>query len=252
MTADAPNALARTLRTFFADHLPRIRGASQHTVHSYRDAIVLLLRFLSDRHSRPVVDLDFDHLSPDDVLAFLDHLERDRGNCASTRNTRLAAIHAFARHTAAGAPEHIEICQSLLAIPFKRSAAPAVGYLDADEVRALLQAPDQTTPSGRRDYALLLLLFNSGARVQEVVDVRPCDLCLARPHQVRLFGKGRKERFCPLWPQTAAALRMLIADNDMDSDGKQPLFRNNRGEPISRFGVRYMLRKHVRLATSKY
>lgn len=248
MTGGAPNALARALRAFFADHLPRIHGASPHTLQSYRDAVVLLLRFLSARHSRPVVQLDFDHLAPDDVLAFLDHLERDRGNSASTRNARLAAIHAFARHAAAGAPEHIELCQGLLAIPFKRAATPAVEYLDADEVRALLQAPDQTTPSGCRDYALLLLLFNSGARVQEAIDIRPCDLRLTRPHHVRLFGKGRKERFCPLWPQTAAALRELILDTHMDTDARQPLFRNNRGEPMSRFGVRYVIRKHARIA----
>jgi integrase/recombinase XerD len=251
MTSGAPNALARALRAFFADHLPRIRGASPHTLQSYRDALVLLLRFLSARHSRPVVQLDFDHLAPDDVLAFLDHLERDRGNCVSTRNARLAAIHAFARHAAAGAPEHIELCQSLLAIPFKRAAAPAVEYLDADEIRTLLQAPDQTSPSGRRDYVLLLLLFNTGARVQEVLDIRPCDLRLARPHQVRLFGKGRKERTCPLWPQTAAALRELIAEIGMDDDDRQPLFRNNRAEPMSRFGVRYILRKHALLAGTR-
>jgi len=251
MTTSAPNALARALRAFFADHLPRVRGASPHTVCGYRDAMVLLLRFLSIRHGRPVVHLDFDDLSPGDVLAFLDHLERERGNCASTRNARLAAVHAFARHAAAGAPEHIELCQRLLAIPFKRAAAPAVEYLDGDEVRALLHAPDRTRTKGRRDYALLLLLFNSGARVQEVVDIRPCDLQLSRPHQVRLFGKGRKERFCPLWPQTAAALRVIIADLNLAHDARQPVFRNQRGQPISRFGVRYVLRKHAQAAAAE-
>jgi len=251
MTTVGSNALARAFRAFFADHLPRVRGASPHTVLSYRDTIVLLLRFLSVRHGRPVVQLDFDDMSPDDVLAFLDHLERDRGNCASTRNARLAAIHAFARHAAAGTPEHIELCQRLLSIPFKRTALPVVEYLDAEEVRALLRAPDQTTPAGRRDHTLLLLLFNSGARVQELVDIRPCDLQLTRPHQVRLFGKGRKERFCPLWPQTATALNGLMADTKVDTDAAQPLFRNNRGQPLSRFGVRYVLRKHAHVAAAE-
>lgn len=248
MTAAAPNALARAIRAFFADHLSTIRGASPNTVTSYRDAIVLLLRFLSARHGRPVVKLDFEDLSPDDVLAFLEHLERERGNCATTRNARLAAIHAFARHAAAGAPEHIELCQRLLAIPFKRAATPTVEYLDAEEVRALLSVPDRTTALGRRDYALLLLLFNSGARVQELVDIRPCDLQLTGPHQVRLFGKGRKERFCPLWPQTAEALSGLITDTKVEPDARRPLFRNNRGQPMSRFGVRYVIRKHSAVA----
>ena len=101
MTATASNALARALRAFFVDHLPGVRGVSPHTVRSYRDALVLLLRFLSVRHDRPVVQLDFDDVSPDDVLAYLDHLERDRGNCAATRNARLAAVHAFARRGSA-------------------------------------------------------------------------------------------------------------------------------------------------------
>lgn len=251
MTATASNALARALRAFFVDHLPGVRGVSPHTVRSYRDALVLLLRFLSVRHDRPVVQLDFDDVSPDDVLAYLDHLERDRGNCAATRNARLAAVHAFARYAAAGAPEHIELCQRLLAIPFKRATAPSVEYLEAEEVSALLQAPDRGTPAGRRDYTLLLLLFNTGARVQEVVDIRPCDLQLISPHQVRLFGKGRKERVCPLWPQTAVALRRLMADGDVAVDARQPLFRNHRGQPMSRFGVRYVLRKCAGLAVAE-
>lgn len=190
MSGSSTNALARALRAFFVDHLPRVRGASPHTVQGYRDAIVLLLRFLSVRHSRSAVELDFDDMSPDDVLAFLDHLEQDRGNSASTRNTRLAAIHAFARHAAAGYPERIQLCQRLLAIPFKRTSKSAVGYLEAEEGRALLEAPNQTTPAGRRDHTLLLLLFNTGARVQEVVDLRPSDLQLRRPQQARLFGKA--------------------------------------------------------------
>jgi len=245
-----PNALARALRGFFADHLPRVRGASPHTVRSYRDALTLLLRFLAERHDCSAILLDFEHLSPDDVLAFLEHLEVHRGNSSRTRNTRLAAIHAFARYAAAGDPEHLELCQRLLAIPFKRVTVPVVGYLEADEVRALLDSTDRTTPAGRRNHALLLTLFNTGARVQELVDVRPLDLRLERPLQVRLLGKGRKERFCPLWPQTAAVLRALRLESGLDADATTPLFRNQRGRPLTRFGVRYILRKHARLAES--
>ncbi len=250
MSAARPNALARALRDFFADHLPRVRGVSPHTVHSYRDAFVLLLRFLAERRGRAVVELDLPDLTPDDILAFLDHLETDRGNAAVTRNARLAAIHAFARHVAASHPDHLELCQRILAVPFKRARQRLVEYLEADEIRVLLDTPDGTTPDGRRDRALLLALFNTGARVQEILDVRPCDLQLVRPLQIRLRGKGRKERLCPLWPQTADTLRALLTERGLEPSATQPLFRNHRGEPLTRFGVRYLLRKYARVAQS--
>ncbi len=244
----APNALARALRGFFADHLPRVRGVSPHTVCSYRDAFMLLLRFVAARHERPVVALDFRDLGVDAILEFLDHLETDRHNGAATRNARLAAVHAFARYAATNDPEHIELCQRILVVPFKRARPRLVAYLEGDEIRALLNAPDRATPDGRRDHALLLALFNTGARVQEILDLRPCDLQLVRPLQARLRGKGRKERVCPLWPQTAEILRALLAERGADPAATQPLFRNHHGEPLTRFGVRYLLRKYACVA----
>ena len=245
MSTATRTALARALRGFFADYLPRVRGASPHTVHSYRDAIALLLRFLATRHGRSVVDLDFGDLGPDDVLAFLEHLEVVRGNATVTRNARLAAIHAFARYAAAGDPECIERCQALLAIPFKRASVRIVEYLETQELQALLDAADRNTVIGRRDHTLLLTLFNTGARVQELLDLRPCDLQLARPAQARLRGKGSKERLCPIWPQTVRALKELLAERGLDPGDTSVLFRNRRGEPLTRFGVRHLL---VRLA----
>jgi site-specific recombinase XerD len=250
MSATLPNSLARVLRGFFVDHLPRVRGASPHTVRSYRDALALLLRFLAGRRDRPVALLDFEDIEPEDVLAFLDYLETDRGNSPSSRNARLAAIHAFARYAAAHSPAHLERCQRLLALPFKRAPQRRVEYLEAEEVQAVLDAPDRSTPHGRRDHALFLALFNTGARVQEIVDIRPCDLQLARPRHVLLHGKGRKERLCPLWPQTAEVLRTLLVENRVDPAGTEPLFRNRRGRPLTRFGVRYLLRKYTRMARS--
>jgi site-specific recombinase XerD len=248
VSAAAPNALAGTLRSFFADHLPRVRGVSPHTVLSYRDALTLLLRFLAARCQRDVVHLDLADVAPEQILAFLDHLEGERGNGRSTRNARLAAVHAFARHAATRHPEHLELCQRLLAIPFKRARPRVVEYLEVDEMRALLAAPDTRTPAGRRDQALLLAMFNTGARVQEILDVRPCDLQLERPLQMRLRGKGRKERFCPLWPQTAEVLASLIHESRLDFDATQPLFRSDRQRPLTRFGARYLLRKYVQRA----
>lgn len=245
MSAALPNVLARALRGFFIEQLPRVRGASPHTVRSYRDALALLLRFLAARRGRPVVLLDFDDLAPEDVLRFLDSIETERSNRPSTRNARLAAVHAFARYAAANHPEHLERCQRLLAIPFKRASQPVVEYLETEEVHAILEALDRTTARGRRDHALFLALFNTGARVQEILDVRACDLQLVRPLQVRLRGKGRKERLCPLWPQTAAVLRTLLAEQRIDAAAPEPLFHNRDGRPLTRFGVRYLLRSYA-------
>ena len=145
MSTTRPNALACALRGFFSDHLPRVRGMSPHTVCSYRDAFVLLLRFLAARRRCAVLKLDFDDLTPDAILAFLDHLESERKNTAATRNARLAAIHAFASCAVMNQPEQMELCQRIRAVPFKRARARLVEYLEAGEVRAVLDAPDRET-----------------------------------------------------------------------------------------------------------
>ena len=223
---------------------------SRHTLLSYRDAITLLLRFLATRHQRPVAALDFPDLAPEHLLPFLAHLETERGNSIATRNVRLAAVHAFVRYAAMHHPEHLELCQRILAVPFKRAPQNVVEYLEADELHALLEAPDCTTRDGRRDRTLLLTMFNTGARVQEILDLRPCDLQLERPPQVRLRGKGRKERICPLWPQTVQALDALLQEQGDQPAATGRMFRNRRGQPLTRFGVRYLLQKHARTASA--
>jgi integrase/recombinase XerD len=194
MKLASSNTLGRSLRGFFADHLPRVRGTSSHTVHSYRDTFVLLLRFIADRRQRAVAELDVADLGPQDVLDFLHHLEVERHNTAATRNVRLAAIHAFFRFCAAEHPERIDHCQRVLAVPFKRARSRPVEYLEFAEIQAVLAAIDRSTTNGRRDYALLASMFNTGARVQEIVVLRVADLRLDPPPHLRLFGKGRKER----------------------------------------------------------
>jgi integrase/recombinase XerD len=244
MKTPQPNVLARALRDYFADHLPRLRGMSPHTVHSYRDSLALLLRFAAARRRISVVKLDIDNIGAEEVLAFLLHLEQERGNSASTRNVRLAAIHAFFRYIAGQHPERLEQFQRVLGIPFKRARSRPVEYMEHDEIKAILVAVDRRTADGRRDYALLSIMFNTGARVQEVLDLRPCDLQLAKPSHARLVGKGRKERLCPLWPQTAQLLRDLLAERGTEVQSHEPLFLNHRKEPLTRFGVRYILAKY--------
>jgi integrase/recombinase XerD len=244
MKAELPNTLARALRDFFSDHLPRLRGMSPHTVRSYRDSLRLLLCFVASRRARAVAIVDVQDIGAQEILDFLRHLEEERQSTASTRNVRLAAIHAFFRYLAAHDPERIEHCQRILGIPFKRSRPRAVEYLEYEELHAVLDAVDRMTPDGRRDYALLAMMFNTGARVQEILDLRVCDLQLQRPFQVRLVGKGRKERLCPLWPQTAQVLRGWLEEHSADLRSTDRLFLSHRREPLTRFGVRYILTKY--------
>jgi integrase/recombinase XerD len=245
MNAASPNTLGRALRGFFTDYLPRVRGASPHTVRSYRDTFVLLLRFVATHKRCSVPELGVGHLGPQEVLDFLHDLEVERHNIAATRNVRLAAIHAFFRYCAAEHPERIEHCQRVLAVPFKRTRTRPVAYLEFAEIQAVLAAIDRTTTNGRRDYALLASMFNTGARVQEIVAIRVADLRLEPPPHVRLFGKGRKERICPLWSQTAELLRALLAERRSSQPPvEQPVFVNHRGGPLTRFGVRYILSKY--------
>lgn len=239
-----PNALARVLRDFFTDHLPHVRGSSPHTILSYRDTFVLFLRFVADQRKRSVSQLDLDDLGPTEILAFLEHLEANRHNLVATRNVRLAAIHAFFRYCATAEPTRIEHCQRVLAIPFKRTTSRPIHYLEYDEIQVVLASVDRTTADGRRDYALLATMFNTGARVQEVVTLCVRDLQLEALPQVRLYGKGRKERWCPLWPQTMEILRAWLAEPGRDVSPDQPLFCNHCGKRLTRFGVRYLLRKY--------
>jgi integrase/recombinase XerD len=252
MSRKAPTALGRDLVTFFDDFLPAQRGLSPHTIRSYRDALVLFLRFTARELRRTVDRLDVPDLTVDRVTRFLAALEAERSNGIATRNARLGAIHVFARYLAGQRPEYLGVLQRIIGMPFKRGAIEVpIEYLDRTELDALLKSIDRSTDLGRRDYALFAFMFNTGARVQEVLDVRLADVRLEGPAQVRLLGKGRKERVCPLWPATAKLLRDLIAKRrGVGSDESSPLvFTNARGVALTRYGVRYLLRRYVQRAS---
>ena len=242
------NLLGVIVRDYFTDHLPCLRGTSPHTIHSYRDSIVLLLRFLSVQRKKPVAELDLTDLDPPGIIAFLSYLEKKRKNGVSTRNVRLSAIHAFFRFVASRNPEHLALAQRVLGIPFKRARQRVIDYLEYEEIDSILKAINRTTLQGSRNYALLATMFNTGARVQEVADLRACDLQLTKPFQVRLFGKGRKERYCPIWPQTVTVLRSFCKQRNLDLRSESRVFLNHREQPISRFGIRYILARCLGLA----
>ena len=246
MTHPGPKALSHCIVKFFQEYLPTLRGMSAHTIRSYRDALVLYLRFAAEHRKRRVEDLDFDDLTATDVGQFLAYLEGERGNSITTRNARLAALHTFARFANGEHPERMAELQRILGIPFKRGARRApVEYLDEAEVEALLKLPREASVSERRDQALFALMFNTGARVQEVLDLTVGDVRLQAPYQVRLHGKGGKTRSCPIWARTAVRLRELIEQTSSPVDADSPLFTSRRGHKLTRFGVRYLLNKRV-------
>ena len=249
MTRIAPNILAATLRAFFTEYVSSLRGLSSHTIRSYRDSLALLLRYVAAQRRRDVAVLDVEDLTADVVIAFLSDLETTRHCTVRTRNIRLAALHTFFRFLATQHPDRLEHAQRILGIPFKRTQPRPIEYLEYEELEAVLAAVDRTTPAGRRDYTVLATLFNTGARVQELLDVRTTDLQLTTPPQVRLVGKGRKPRTCPLWPQTARLLRALCAERGLDLGADARVFVNHRGGSLTRFGVRFILAKYVRRAT---
>ena len=233
---------------FFETHLPTQRGMSRHTVRSYRDAVVMLLQFIAGRRACAIETLDLVDLDVSAVEDFLRHLEVDRRNGIATRNVRLAAIHTLARFLAGRYADRLGTWQAILALPFKRGAQQRPPeHLAAEGVKALLDAIDRGTASGERDFALLALMFNTGARVQEVLDLRLQDVRLDPPQQVRLKGKGNKVRVCPIWPHTAQLLGDLVRRRSGDHADLTDvlLFVNQRGEPLTRFGVRYVLRKYA-------
>lgn len=247
--------LGMGITRFFEEYLPGQRGLSVHTIRSYRDAVVLLLRFISRDTGRGIDQLRVSDLTAERVVQFLKFLETDRRNSIATRNSRLGAIHVLARYLAGERPEHLRSLQRVVNLPFKRGARDApIEYLDGAEVDAVLNSIDRTRPSGLRDYALFALMFNIGGRVQEVLDLRRRDVRLDAPYQVRLVGKGNKLRQCPLWPATARLLRDLIEKQQKPADDEPAnalLFTNARGTQLTRFGVRYLLRKYVAAASRK-
>ncbi len=222
------------VQDFFEKHLTIERNASKNTVLAYRDVFRLFLRHAAERMECAVDKLDHAILDADAVRSFLGWLEKERKCGARTRNQRLAAIKAFARYVASVAPEHLERCRRIRDLPPARFDQPEIEYLIDDEILELVKAA-----KGRRDRALLLLMYNTGARVQELVDLDVCDLRLDPVPIVTLEGKGRKQRTCPLWARTVDALEAWLAERGAG----EPLFLNAQGRRLSRSGVAYILRK---------
>lgn len=226
------------VRRFLLEHLIGERNLSRQTQLSYRDTLRLLLPFVADQCHQTLDQLTVEQINAARILGFLRHVEEVRHCTTATRNQRLAAIRTLAGFIAAHSPEHIAWCGDIRRIPFKKTTQAAVPYLEKPEMDALLNAPDRNTRQGRRDYALLLFLYNSGARASEAVQLTITDVDLAQP-AVRLLGKGNKIRHCPLWPITTQTLTPLVAQRAPT----QQVFLNRCGQPITRFGIHTLVER---------
>ena len=241
--------LAGLLQGFFTGRLIGQRRVSPHTVASYRDTFRLLLKFAQRRLKTEPSKLGLAEIDAPLLTAFLDHLEKERGNGARSRNARLAAIHSFFRYVALQEPEHAAQAQRVLAIPCKRYTRRPIDYLTSAEVEALLQAPDQKTWGGRRDAALLRVAVETGLRLSELIGLRCDDVVLSHGAHVRCEGKGRKERCTPLRKETVKVLSAWLRERQ--GEPSEPLFPNARGGALSPDGVQYLLTKHVVKAAAR-
>ena len=238
--------IAPTLQAFFTARLTQQRNASPHTVIAYRRSFCLLLAFIHERSGKEPSRLDFTDLSASAVAAFLQHLETERANSIRSRNARLAAIHSFFRFAATRHPEHAEDIQRVLAIPHKRSQRVDITHLDHREIVSLLAAPDRSTWHGRRDYALLLVIIQTGLRLTELTALKVLDVHLGGGAHVRCRGKGRKDRCTPLNNQTVVVLKNWLRENGgMSGD---PLFSTRRGNSLSPDAVESLVAEHARTA----
>ena len=242
-----PTDFSVHVTNFLTHYLAALRNLSPNTIKAYRDVFTLLLRFCRDVRGIALERLSLAQIDPSLVEAFLDHLANDRHVSIPTQNHRLAALHAFFRYMQSEVPEHLLQCQRILAIPQKRHARSIVGYLSKDYLAQVLAQPDLHTTAGRRDAVMLSVLYDTGARVQELIDLNAGDVRLDPPPQVRLMGKGRKMRAVPLMEATLELLREHQRENGLDcpENADKPLFQNRGGARLSRAGVRYLLQKYV-------
>jgi site-specific recombinase XerD len=243
MTALAPHVTA-----FFREGLPKERGASIHTCDAYAYSFKLLLHFMAARLKRPPSALDLEDLDSKVVLAFLTHLEKDRGCAIPTRNARLAAIRSFVHFVELRVPAAVDACRRILAIPIKRADTRVVAHLTDDEIEAILKQPDVTTRFGRRDRAMIHLCFAAGLRVSELVSLPLAAVTFGHAPTVHVVGKGRRERALPIWRSAAADLKAWIAVRNGGT--ATALFLGAAGQPLTRSGFEYILGKYAAAAAA--
>ena len=250
---DNQDFLSPWIKQFLLEYLINVKNLSRNTQQSYRDTFRLYLPYVAKQVGKPIDRLTVGDISPDGLKKFLLNIESKRKCSLATRNQRLAAIHAFAQFVGLNSPEHVEWCRQIRLIPFKKAPRSLITYLEKNEMDALLNAPDRSTEQGKRDYALLLFLYNTGTRADEAAQLKIKDLDIAYNTKkdfsvVLIRGKGDKLRRCPLWKDTVNELTTLIEKRGQD----EHVFLNRCKEPITRYGIHTMVRRHVAKLLPKF
>ena len=242
------NDFSQLLSSFLLNELPILHNQSKNTIISYRDTYVQMLKYIETERGISSNKITVTDLTVEVIEGFLNWLETEKGNAISTRNQRLAAIRSLFHYIQKNAPEYMFQCHQIIGIPFKKAEKRVIGFLNEEKTKELLASPDISTSKGLRDQALLCLLYDSGARVQELVDIRIRDLRLDSPAQVKLTGKGRKTRSVPLMNQTVSILKEYLKKNGLDKEQNvdHPLFYNAQGKKLTRQGISYVLKKYAK------
>ena len=242
-----PTNFAKYLTEFLADYLPNQKNVSKNTIHSYRDTFKLLINYCQTMQAIPVERITLSTLSSKLITGFLEWLETNRKCSISTRNQRLAAIHSFFRYVQAEEPTGIFHFQKITAIPIKKAKKSIVEYLTPEAIKLLLEQPDKHTLKGRRDLTIISVLYDSGARVQEVCDIKICDVILQAPAIITLTGKGNKTRRVPIMQNTAALLQSYLLENKLDKPwrNENPLFSNSQHHKLTKEGIAFIISKYV-------
>jgi integrase/recombinase XerD len=245
-----PTDFSKHISDFISRYLPNEKGASRNTIAAYRDTFVLLIEFIKEHKHIKVEGLTLDKITKEVVLDFLEHLQKIRKCSCSTRNARLAGIHSFYRYLQREEIAHLNEIQKILSIRFKKTPQESFDYLSLDGIKLLLQQPDIKTVKGRRDLSRLSLMYDTGARVQEIIDLTPCMLRLDKPPTIKIIGKGNKARIVPMLDAQTVHLKNYLMEHDLGKDfaGMYPLFSNSRKEKLTRAGVYYILEKYSNTA----
>lgn len=248
-----PTDFSKYISDFISRYLPNEKGASINTITSYRDTFVLLINFIREIKHIKLEKITLDTIKKDTISEFLDWLQKERSCGNATRNVRLAAIHSFYRYVQDESLDHLFGCQQILSIKFKKVSHDTMGYLTIDGIKLLLQQPDTRTWRGRRDLALLSLMYDTGARVQEVVDLSPSSLRLGTPPTIKIIGKGNKARLIPMMDAQIKHLENYLKENRLNEPhtNMQPLFFNSRKEKFTRADINYIVQKYSKIAREK-
>lgn len=248
-----PTDFSKYISDFITKYLMDEKGASPNTIAAYRDTFVLLLNFIQDIKHIKIEKLTLDKITKKTIIEFLDWIQKERKCSNSTRNARLAAIHSFYKYLQYESLDYLHECQKILSIKFKKTKKKSINYLTIEGIKLLLQQPDVSSLKGRRDLALLSLLYDSGARVQEIIDLVPSMLRLSKPATIKIIGKGNKTRLVPMLNAQTKLLKNYIAENRLNEPFKNmyPLFFNSRKDKLTRAGINYIVQKYAGMARTE-